>query len=63
MRNKIGPSLVPWGTPALIGSQSENASPILTPCLQVERKLMIYGIRHRLTPNPNNLSAMHTKLN
>ena len=25
MRNKIGPSLVPWGTPELTGSQSEKS--------------------------------------
>ena len=50
MRNRIGPSLVPWGTPALTGSQSKNASPIFTRCLWSERKLMIHGIRHRRTP-------------
>ena len=50
MRNRIGPSLVPWGTPALTDSQSENASSIFTRCLRSERKLMIHGIRHRRTP-------------
>ena len=52
MKNRIGPSVVPWGTPALTGSQSENASPIFTRCLRSERKLMIMmnGIRYRRTP-------------
>ena len=50
MTNRIGPSLVPWGTPALTGSQSKNASPIFTRSLWSERKLMIHGIRHRRTP-------------
>ena len=59
MRNRIGPSLVPWGTPALTGSQSGNAYPIFTRCLQSERKLMIHGIRHRLTPISNRLLPVH----
>ena len=49
MKKGIGPSLVPWGTPALTGNQSANASPIFTRCLRSERKLMIHGIRHRRT--------------
>ena len=47
MRNKIGASLVSWGTPALNKNPSENDSAILTRSLRFERKLMIHGIRHR----------------
>ena len=54
MENKIGPSLVPWGTPALTKNHSESDCPILKRCLRFERKLIIYGIRHgqRLSKNP-----------
>ena len=50
IKNRIGPNFVPWGTPALAGSQIETASPSLTHCLRPDRKLTIHGIKDRLTP-------------
>ena len=49
-RNKIGPSLVPWGTPAFTGSHAEIASPSLTRWRRFDRKLIIHGIKDLLTP-------------
>ena len=40
----IGPSLVPWGTPARTGSQLEMACPSLTHCHWSVRKLQIHGM-------------------
>ena len=42
-RNNIGPSFVPWGTPAFIGSQSEIEPANLTRCRRLDRKLIIHG--------------------
>ena len=49
-KNRIGPSLVPWGTPAFTGNQLEIVSPSLTRWRRFERKLIIYGISDLLTP-------------
>ena len=40
----IGPSLVPWGTPARTGSQLEMVCPSLTHCHWSVRKLQIHGM-------------------
>ena len=40
----IGPSLVPWGTPARTGSQLETVCPSLTHCHWSVRKLQIHGM-------------------
>ena len=50
IKNKIGPNFVPCGTPAVTANQSEEAPPSLTHCLRLDRKLIIHGIRERLTP-------------
>ena len=50
IENRIGLSLVPCGTPAVIGCHSEKTLLNLTRCLRSVRKLIIYGIRHLLTP-------------
>jgi hypothetical protein len=56
MRNNVGTSLVPWGTPAVTGSQLEKDSPILTRCLRSQRKFIIQGITDRLTPRSSSFS-------
>ncbi len=50
IKNRIRPNFVPWGTPALTGSQQETASASLTRCLRPDRKFTIHGIDDRLTP-------------
>ena len=40
----IGPSLVPWGTPARTGSQLEMVCPSLTHCHWSVRKLQSHGM-------------------
>ena len=40
----IGPSLVPWGTPARTGSQLKMVCPSLTHCHWSVRKLQIHGM-------------------
>ena len=45
-RNNIWPSFVPWGTPAVIGSQSEVEPANLTLCRRLVRKLIIHGIKY-----------------
>ena len=47
IKNRIGPNFIPWGTPALTGSQLEVA---LTHCLRNDRKFAIHGIKDLLTP-------------
>ena len=49
-RNRIGPSFIPWGTPAVTGSQSEVDLSINTRCLRFVKKLNIQGMRDLLTP-------------
>ena len=44
-KNNIGPSFVPWGTPAFIGNQPEIEPPNLTRCRRIDRKLIIHGIK------------------
>ena len=46
----IGPSLVPWGTPARTASQLETVCPSLTHCHRSVRKLQIHGMIERRTP-------------
>ena len=48
-KNSIGPSFVPWGTPAFIGSQSESEPANLTRCRRLDRKLIIHGIKDERT--------------
>ena len=55
-RNNIGPSFVPWGTPAVIGSQSEIAPSNLTRCRRLDRKLIIHGIKDVRTPKSRSFS-------
>ena len=43
-KKRNGPNFVPWGTPAVIGSQFEVNSPSRTHCLLFNRKLMIRGM-------------------
>ena len=50
IKNRIGPNLVPWGTPALTGSQRVTTSPSLTHCLRPDKKLATQGNRDLLTP-------------
>ena len=50
IKNNIGPSFVPWGTPAFIGSQWEIAPANLTRCQWLDRKLIIHGIKDVRTP-------------
>ena len=50
-RNKIGPSLVPCGTPPLTLPYADWNPPILTSWRQLERKSQIHGIIHLLTPS------------
>ena len=51
IKKSIGPRLVPWGTPARIGSQLETVCPSLTYCQRSVRKLQIHGMIERRTPN------------
>ena len=46
----IGPSLVPWGTPARTGSQLETVCPSLTHCHRSVRKLQIHGMIEQRNP-------------
>ena len=55
-RNNIGPSFVPWGTPAFIGSQSEIKPANLTRCGRLDRKLIIHSIKDVRTPKSRSLS-------
>ena len=55
-RNNIGPSFVPWGRPAVIGSQSEVEPANLTRCRRLVRKLIIHGIKYVRTPKSRNIS-------
>ena len=55
-KNRIGPSLVPWGTPAFIGNQSDVFPPSLTRCRRLVRKLIIQGNKDDLTPRSNNFN-------
>ena len=55
-RNKTGPSFVPWGTQAVIGSQSEIASDSFTRCWRFVRKFVIHGIRDLPTPKSKSFS-------
>ena len=55
-RNNIGPSFVPWGTPAVIGSQSEVEPANLTRCRRLVKKLIIHGIKYVRTPKSRNIS-------
>ena len=48
-KNSIGPSLVPWGTPALARTHSGRLSLSFTACWRSERKLHIQVTRLRLT--------------
>ena len=50
IKNRIGPSLFPWGTPTVIGCHPEKTLLNLTRCLRSVRKLIIHGVRHLLTP-------------
>ena len=45
-RNNIGLSFVPWGTPAVIWSQSEVEPANLMRCRRFVRKLIIHGIKY-----------------
>ena len=46
----IGPSLVPWGTPARTGNQLESVCPSLTHGHQSVGKRQIHGMLERCTP-------------
>ena len=58
-KNNIGPSFVPWGTPAFIGSQWEIEPANLTRCrrLWLDRKLIIHGIKDVWTPKSRSFSV------
>ena len=51
MRNRIGPSFVPCGTPAVTEAQSDIAFPTLTDWVRPDRKLQIHGINDLRTPS------------
>ena len=55
-KKRIGPSLVPWGTPAFTGNQFEIDSPSLTHCRRFERKSIIHGTNDLLTPRSNSFN-------
>ncbi len=50
MTKRIGPNLVPCGTPALVESHRDTHCPSLTHWRRFERKLQIQGIIERRTP-------------
>ena len=56
IKNNIGPSFVPWGTPAFIGSQPEIEPANLTCCRRLDRKLIIHGIKVVRTPKSRSIS-------
>ena len=45
MINKIGPSIVPWGTPEITGDQSELLPLNTTRCLLFVKKFLIHSNR------------------
>ena len=45
MINKIGPSIVPWGTPEITGEQSEQLPFSTTRCLLFVQKFLIHSNR------------------
>ena len=49
-KNKIGPNLVPWGTPALTCAHSEIDSPSLTLYLRLDKKSHNLGYLLCLVP-------------
>ena len=49
-KKRIGPNLVSWGTPAVIGSHDERMSLIFTACCRLDKKLHIQEIRAGRTP-------------
>ena len=54
MTKRIGPNLVPCGTPALVESHRDTHCPSLTHWRRFERKLQIQGIIERRTPKSIN---------
>jgi hypothetical protein len=54
MTKRIGPNLVPFGTPALVESHRDTHCPSLTHWRRFERKLQIQGIIERRTPKSIN---------
>ena len=54
-KNKFGPNLVPWGTPAFTWAHSEIESPSLTLCLRLDKKSHDHGIRDLRSPLSINL--------
>ena len=49
-RNRMGPSLVPCGTPAVTGTELEENWLTLTDCIRPDKKLQIHGIKALRTP-------------
>ena len=45
MINKIGPSIVPWGMPEIMGDQSEQLPVNMTRCLLFVKKFLIHSNR------------------
>ena len=45
MINKIGPSIVPWGTPEIMGDHSEQLLLNMTRCLLFVKKFLIHSNR------------------
>ena len=50
MINKIGPSIVPWGTPEITGDQSEQLPLNTTRCLLFVKKFLIRSKRESSIP-------------
>ena len=49
-KDKIGPNLVPWGTPAFTWAHSEIDFPSLTFCLRLDKNSHNHGIRDLRSP-------------
>ena len=50
MINRIGPSIVPWGTPEITGDQSEQLPVNMTRCLLFVKKFLIHSNRESSIP-------------
>ena len=50
MINKIGPSIVPWGTPEITNDQSEQLPLNTTRCLLFVKKILIHRNREPSIP-------------